>query len=108
MLEYSVNVNIEDIPRRLSLTTFEIPDKCIFYIPLHKLSGDWMVSPPPSSSKDFGTGLLQKSGHLAIKIPSAILSAEFNIIINPIQKDIGKVVLVSLEDFIYDIRVKEK
>ena len=44
MLEYTVNVNIEDIPRSLSLSTFEIPDKSIFHIPMHKFPGDWMVS----------------------------------------------------------------
>ena len=108
MLEYTVNVNIEDIPRRLSLSTFEIPDKSIFHIPINKFPGDWMVSPPPSSAKDFGTGLLQKSIHLAIKMPSAILPPEFNLIINPLHKEIGKVILVSVDDFIYDIRVKMK
>ncbi|MGI8637275.1 MAG: RES family NAD+ phosphorylase, partial [Segetibacter sp.] len=29
ILEYTVNVNIDDIPRALSMTTLEIPDKKI-------------------------------------------------------------------------------
>src|SRR5665647_899224 len=58
LLEYTVNVNIEEIPRGLSVTTFEIPDKEIKIISVDSLPGDWKESPAPPSSKDFGTRLL--------------------------------------------------
>ena len=30
LLEYTVNVNIDDIPRAISITSFEIPDTAIY------------------------------------------------------------------------------
>lgn len=106
MLEYTVNINIEDIPRRLSISTFEIPDKSIYKVPASQLPGDWMTSPIPSSSKDFGTAFLQKTAHLILQFPSAVIPAERNFIINPLHKNFSKISIVSVEDFVYDIRVK--
>ena len=107
ILEYTVNVNVEDIPRRLSLSTFELPDKSIHQLATSILPGDWMNSPPPGSAKDFGTAFLQKKSHLVIKVPSVVLPAEYNFLINPMHKHIGKVILVSVDDFVYDIRIKK-
>src|SRR3954451_490341 len=55
VLEYSVNVNIEDIARALSITSIEIPDQIIKTLNEQDLPGDWRRSPAPSSTKEFGS-----------------------------------------------------
>ena len=106
LLEYTVNVGIEDIPRALSITTLDIPVDSIREVKISELPGDWSASPAPVSAKDFGTTLLQSAAHLVIKIPSAVIPAEFNYLINPAHKDISKVSIVEVKDFVYDLRLK--
>lgn len=106
VLEYSVNINVDFIPRALSICIFEIDENSIKEIKPKKLPGDWQEIPAPYSTKDFGTKLLQK-GTSIIKIPSIVIKDEFNYILNPnaINKDFK---LVEVKDFIYDLRVKTK
>ena len=44
VLEYTVNVNIDDIPRALSITVIGIPDSPIKILSEADLPGDWKLS----------------------------------------------------------------
>ncbi|MFV0305814.1 MAG: RES family NAD+ phosphorylase [Moheibacter sp.] len=103
-LEYSVNVNIDYIPRALSICVFEIDESQIKEIKTRRLPGNWCDIPAPYSTKDFGTKLLKK-GEAILKIPSTVIPEEWNFIINPlVEKKHFK--LVEVKDFIYDLRIK--
>lgn len=105
LLEYTVNVNIENIPRALSVTTIEIPDKEILIINEKQLPGNWRSVPIPSSTQDFGTQLLKNSSNKIIKIPSSVIAEEFNYILNPIYSS-NFFKIVEIKDLIYDVRIK--
>lgn len=106
VLEYTVNVNIEDIPRALSMTTFEIPEDNILELTIAQLPGDWRAAPAPASTKDFGTQLLKKAEFAIIKIPSAVIPDEYNFLLNPVHKESAKFSVVDVQDFVYDVRIK--
>jgi len=106
VLEYTVNVNIDDIPRSLSITTIEIPDAGIRKLTVGDLPVGWRESPAPSSTKDFGTILLNLMEALLIKIPSTVIPQEFNYILNPRHAAAKTFTIVSVEDFVYDVRIK--
>lgn len=106
VLEYTVNVNIDDIPRALSMTTLDIPEKNILKLSIADLPGNWSTSPAPASTKDFGTQLLKKAEYAVIKIPSAVISDEFNYLLNPMHRESTKFSIVNIQDFIYDVRIK--
>jgi RES domain-containing protein len=108
VLEYTVNVNIEDIPRALSMTTLEIPEKGILNLTVSDLPGDWRASPAPASTKEFGTDLLKKAEYPIIKIPSAIIPDEYNYLINPIHRGSLNVSIIDIRDFVYDVRIKNR
>ncbi len=106
LLEYTVNVNIEDIPRALSITTFEIPLAEVLLITEDKLPGNWKHAPAPATTKDFGSNLLKTSPHAIFKIPSSVIPEEYNYILNPVHP-IGKhFKIVEIKDFVYDVRIK--
>ena len=105
VLEYSVNVNIEDIPRALSIITLEVPDS-IESISVADLPGNWMQNPATSYTKNFGTGLLKKAGSLIIEIPSVVIPEEWNYIINPANPDARLIKLCNCSDYPYDVRIK--
>jgi RES domain-containing protein len=69
LLEYTVNVNIDDIPRALSITTFDIPEIGVLELKEADLPGNWKEVPAPSSTKDFGSNILKTATYPVIKIP---------------------------------------
>lgn len=106
LLEYTVNINIEQIPRALSMTTFEIPDSEILIVSEDVLPGNWKQVPASSSTKDFGTNFLKSENKLAIRVPSSVITEEYNYILNSIHPEKGNIKIVEIKDLIYDIRIK--
>lgn len=106
LLEYTVNVNVDDIPRALSFTIFDIPDGNIVELKPEDLPGNWMEAPAPRSTRDFGTALLKKADCSVIKIPSAVIPDEFNYLVNPLHRDIVHCKIIDVSDFVYDVRIK--
>lgn len=106
ILEYTVNVGIDDIPRALSIITIEIPDAPIKMLTESDLPGDWKRSPAPSSTKEFGSKVLMQAAEPVIKIPSTVIPIEFNFLLNPLHFDSSKFRIIDIVDFIYDVRIK--
>lgn len=106
VLEYTVNVNVYDIPRALSMTTLEINATTILELTTAQLPGDWQASPAPASTKDFGTQLLKQAKYPVIKIPSAVIPDEFNYLLNPLHRESQYFSIIDIRDFIYDVRIK--
>ncbi|NIJ53547.1 RES family NAD+ phosphorylase [Dyadobacter arcticus] len=106
LLEYTANINMDDIPRALSITTFEISEAHVLEIPVRILPGDWITSPAPASTKDFGTSLLKKAESGILKVPSAILPEEYNYLLNPMLRNESIYRITDVSDFVYDIRLK--
>jgi len=105
LLEYTVNISIDEIPRALSMITFEIDDQQIFTITESKLPGNWKQYPAPAETQEFGSALLENPLVQVIEIPSVIIPEEKNYLISPLHYN-GPIKIRSIEDFIYDIRVK--
>lgn len=106
VLEYAVNNSLDNIPRALSYTVYEIPDKGHKKLSISSLPGDWAERPVPASTMDFGTKLLRDGIHLIIAIPSVIVPEEYNFLINPFHRDFRKIKIVKVKDFVFDIRLK--
>ncbi len=106
VLEYTVNVHIDDIPRSLSITTFHIPDTGIKELSIKDLPGNWTEYPAPASTKDLGTKLLHLASSPILRIPSTVISQEFNFILNPRHVDAKDFKILHVEDFVYDVRIK--
>ncbi len=106
LLEYTVNVNVNEIPRALSITTIEIPDSEILIINEDSLPGNWKNAPAPTSTQDFGSNLLQSLGKAVFRIPSSVIPEEFNYILNPLHINSRDFKIKSITDLVYDIRIK--
>jgi RES domain-containing protein len=106
VLEYTVNVNIDDIPRALSITTFEIPKIGILELKEADLPGNWKEVPAPSSTRDFGSSLLKEVNYLVIKIPSSLIPDEFNYLLNPAHFESKDFKILDIRDFVYEVRIK--
>lgn len=107
ILEFSVNVSLDEVPRSLSIVTLKLPDQFL-EVALQDLPGNWKDVPAPASTREFGTKLLQEGKHLIIRLPSAVIPQEFNFIINPAHKDLKLCKVLSVDDLVYDVRIKSE
>lgn len=105
ILEYSANVPAIDLPPNPVITTLEIPDSSVL-TRIGKLPLNWKKSPASFLTRDFGTRLLKKNKFLVIRIPSVIVTDEYNYIINPLHPRMREVKIVSVEKYAYDTRIK--
>lgn len=106
VLEYAANVRLEELPQNLSITTYELPAKSWKEIAPATLPKNWQAVPAPEETKIFGSGLLRQNC-LAIKLPSAVIPAEFNFILNPLADNFNLVKIVSIQPFSIDRRIKK-
>ncbi|MCD8540901.1 MAG: RES family NAD+ phosphorylase [Leadbetterella sp.] len=103
VLEYSVNVNVAFVPRRLSLAVFEIEEKYI-HVP-ELFPADWATVPAPLSAKDFGSEFLYNKVPV-IRVPSVVIPSEYNYLLNPSAS--GRAFrLLEVREFTYDMRIKK-
>ena len=106
IIEYTMNVNINDIPRALSITTLEIPGGPVHEPKEADLPGNWKEVPAPSPTKDFGSNLLKAPGTLIIKVPSTAIPQEYNYILNPAHPAAKTFKIIDISDFVYPVRIK--
>lgn len=107
VLEYAANVRLDELPGSLSITVYELPHKCWKECTIHELPSNWQALPAPEETKIFGSGLLQRSDVLAIKLPSTIIPTEYNFILNPQARAFASIKIIHTEVFTLDKRIKQ-
>ncbi|MFN0034160.1 MAG: RES family NAD+ phosphorylase [Saprospiraceae bacterium] len=106
ILEHLVHLPEGALLTGYSLITVEFPDSsAIQEIPVADLPVDWRSNPVSPVTRDLGNQFFSDCQHLALKVPSVIVPAEFNLLLNPRHPDFRLVKLVSIEPFVYDERL---
>jgi RES domain-containing protein len=106
LLEYTCHTKKHLIPRDLSFVTYEVPDHTIETFTVAQLPGNWKNWPHAKEPRDFGTAFLKANRSLLYCLPSVVIEEEMNYIINPLHPDIGRVKIISIKDYAYDLRLK--
>ncbi|MBB2148347.1 RES family NAD+ phosphorylase [Pedobacter gandavensis] len=87
--------------------TIEIPDDLpITTILLKTLPKDWFSFENMSITQEMGDNWIKKEQTAIMKVPSSIISAEANYLINPNHPDFKFIKLLKCEPFIFDKRIK--
>jgi RES domain-containing protein len=106
MVEYLVHLSLSNAPRGLMIATIEIPDSIVPEdIPRASLPKGWRDYPPPRGVADLGTRWAKSKKSLFLRVPSAVVEQEYNILINPLQSEMQRVVLREVEAFEFDKRL---
>lgn len=104
-MEYLVHVSLTDIPAETKIVSIGIPDTNIpKKIDPSDLPKDWRKNPAPFLLAGIGTKWVLSMKSLLLRVPSAVIMNEFNILINPTHHDIQSVNIVKVESFVYDER----
>jgi RES domain-containing protein len=104
-LEVLVHLNGTNPRRRYRLLSYELDDELIETMSLADLPSDWRAEPPPASTVRLGTEWARAGRSVALKVPSAVLPEEYNVILNTAHADIAKVKPGRPVDFSFDPRL---
>jgi RES domain-containing protein len=85
------------------LVRIEVPDTGISVISENSLRRNWQSD--PDYSQYMGDEFLTQKNSLLLKVPSAIIPEENNIMINPLHPDFNKVKINSAKKFGFDGRL---
>ena len=98
--------SFENLHNNLLLVKIEIPDRIEIQTVLQNiLVTGWDSFPFAIETVNYGTSFLQGKEFLALKVPSAIIPDEYNVILNPLHPDIQFCKIISKIPFVFDKRV---
>jgi RES domain-containing protein len=105
-MEYLVHVSIANIPAQTRIVSIGIPDSSIpKQINPSDLPANWARNPAPFLLADIGTRWVSSMESLLLRVPSAVIMHEFNVLINPTHPDMKSVDILEVEGFMYDERL---
>lgn len=106
VLELLTRMDFEFLAADYSFFEAELPSSLISTLKKPEaISEKWRANPPISFTQDYGSTWIQKSRTLALKVPSAVLPNESNILINPNHKQFSEVKIVRKAILNLDSRV---
>jgi len=101
--EVAVHIPLGILPVEYVLVHLEVPDSGI--LELKKLPMNWNIFPYSKETQKLGDEFLRKNKFLGMKVSSAAVHGEFNILLNPKHPDFEKVKILKIEDFSFDKRL---
>jgi RES domain-containing protein len=106
LLEIIVHVEFAKLPMGYSFIEAEIPDEFIKPIKsLDFIKPKWSSEGAEKQVQMLGTTWLKRQESLALRVPSAILGLEHNILINPTHKDIESIKIIKKQSLDFDPRL---
>ena len=91
------------------ITVIHVPaDVHINHVPVEDIQPGWGGLSSYSMTQPLGSSWIRSRESCVLRVPSSIIQHEFNFLINPNHEEIGKLVVVDVEDFLYDPRLLEK
>ncbi|TVZ57589.1 RES domain-containing protein [Flavobacteriaceae bacterium MAR_2010_105] len=107
LLEYYVHSeNIAYLPKKILIAKIQFPDDFAIR-ELKELPERWNQYPYSSKTTEIFTHLSKDPNVFALRIPSAIVGLESNIILNPLFKEFGKVNIIEFIELPIDERLKK-
>lgn len=105
MLEMLVHVNLSDVPDGRRLLTYDVPDDAIHALAKSQWPKGWNEYPYSDEVRQIGDAFITAGKHLALRVPSAIVRTETNVLINPRHPRFAEIILVSDEPLAPDPRL---
>jgi RES domain-containing protein len=108
-VEFLVHVSLPNAPGDLSMATLEVPENITpKELNPSSLPKNWRDSPAPIELADLGTQWARSNTSLLLRVPSAVVEYEHNILINPLHQDLPRVKLVKVAPYKLDERLMRR
>ncbi len=105
-VEYLVHVPLSLLPNDLRMAVLEFPASLVpEKISPKQLPRNWRDYPPPPELAALGSDWALSRHSLLLRVPSAVVENEFNLLLNPLHPEISKVSIVDVEKYTLDKRL---
>lgn len=106
-LEYYVHIPAPRIlPRRLAIVSYEVPESVTTEtVSIADLPADWRSYPAPPALQDLGREWVRRGRSFILRVPSALMPEETNLIFNPAHPDMRLLIIKDVQDFEFDTRL---
>lgn len=105
VLEVLVHLNPLIVPDNFCLVEIEVPEDSIYTLNPNLLPANWRSVSPQTALRNLGDAFLKQQTSLLMKVPSSIVPAEYNYLLNPLHPDAVKARVVNRESFSFDERL---
>ncbi len=107
-LETVVHLNAGGLPLNRYLVSVAIPAS-VWAAARTETAGSlpvgWDADPAGRASIHFGTAWMRSGASAVLRVPSVIVSDEYNVLINPLHADSRAIVAVKIRKWLYDPRL---
>jgi RES domain-containing protein len=106
-LEIFVHLDLrEDLPNDRFYVEIDIPDDIeILQLDVAQLPVNWDAKPPALETQYIGDDFVSQKSAAVLKVPSSIVSSEFNYLINPNHPDSARITVISTQKLAFDKRM---
>lgn len=107
MAEAAVHIPFNVMPDNYMIIEIKVPDELIVELDPKKLEGiPWNITPPIPETQEIGDAFIRDQLSLGLKVPSAVVPGDFNIVLNPNYPDFTKhVAITDKRTFPFDKRL---
>jgi RES domain-containing protein len=102
VLEMLVHVSRNTVPLDPVFIPIDVPDELIHEA---AIASGWNSLPESAVARHLGDRWIERGASVAMLVPSIILPAERNVLINPAHPDFGRVRILPVESFTFDRRL---
>ncbi len=103
-LELFVNLDPNEVPDDLLMAEAAIHDDMVEQLNVDLLPSNWREL-NNLACRDFGSGWAASGRSAALRVPSAVVDGDWNVLLNPRHADFSKIQIAALKPFRYDGRM---
>ncbi len=104
-LEVLVHSPASYVPDFYQMLTLLVPDDSLQSVPLDSLPIGWNSLTPPDAIKTITQNWISENHFLLLKVPSAVVAGDYNILINPVHPRASEVVILDKRAYQFDPRL---
>jgi len=105
VLEMLVHLDGPELLQRYVLIGVQIDESLVHDLHRPTLPRNWQADPPPAGLRKFGDEWVIAGSSVALRVPSALVPAENNLLLNPTHPDFQKLVIEQPTTFSFDPRL---
>ena len=103
-MEMFVHLEPNEAPDDLLMASAEVPDEEIESLELESLPANWRDL-ESLACRDLGSGWAASGRSLALRVPSAVIDGDWNLLLNPRHAGFSKINLLAPKPFRFDGRM---
>ncbi|HKW18051.1 MAG TPA: RES domain-containing protein [Terriglobales bacterium] len=105
ILELLVHLGVPDLLEKYVLISVDIEDELVEELNRATLPRNWRAEPAPVQLRNIGDEWIEKASSVALRVPSALVPAESNFLLNPAHADFQRLVVGEPVAFSFDERL---